>query len=359
MRKLFRFCLSVLLGLSMVGAVASAASKGKKKAGVPVPKAFFIGNSYTYVNDLPAVVDVMMHSGKRGAKANFAVDSYTRGAASLTEFLDSPRDAECREKLEKGGFRWVILQDQSQTPSEMPEMTMRGGRGWAEIAKKGGAKPVLFITWEHAIHSSDGKFVSTPRMQDKLTTTYCRLALEIHAKVAPVGEAWRMWREKFPETTLYSSDGSHPNALGTYMAGCVFFAVLSGESPVGLPHKLMRDGRVVLEVPAKDAKECQLIARDVVKNFKPETFLKDLETRNAALPALADVRPMLVPGVTVKELEKRLGTPATVYTSGPQTFRHFLLRDGVELQIISGEGGKPEHAMIMPPHAMTELINLK
>ena len=353
MKTFFRICLALVLGVGLLGACASAASKGKKKS--EGGSVFFIGNSYTYVNDLPAVVDAMLNAGAKGKpKAAYKVDSYTRGAASLTEFLDSPGDAPCREKLEKGGFRWVVLQDQSQTPSEIPQMTMRGGHGWAEIAKKGGAKPVLFITWEHAIKSSDGKFVSTPRMQDKLSTTYCELAMEIGAKVAPAGEAWRMWREEFPDATLYSGDGSHPNPLGTYLAGCVFYATLTGQSPVGLPNKVAR-----IQVPAKEAKECQRIAWKVVKNFKPDTFLQELKAQDAARPALADVRPMLAPGVTVKALVERLGKPATTYKSGPQTFRHFLLREGVQVQVICGEDGSPEYAMIMPEHAMTEMVKLK
>lgn len=355
-----------LFAVLACGASANAASSknsarhpSKAQSGVQ-GKAFFIGNSYTYVNDLPAVVEGLVNSRMgRNAQPSFSVDSYTRGAASLTEFLDSPRDAQCREKLEKGGFRWVVLQDQSQAPMLMPEMTMRGGRGWAEIAKNGGAKPILFITWEHAIIGTDGKFSSTPRMQDKLTATYCRLALEIGADVAPVGEAWRLWREQYPETPLYSSDGSHPNALGTYMAACVFYAVITGQSPVGLPNRVMHNGRLVLEVPADKAKQCQKVAWKVVRGFSPSGFLEQLERQEAGRPTLEEIRPMLVSGLTVRALQQRLGKPATVYVMGGQTFHHFLLRGDMELQAICTKSGEVENITIIRTNGMSEIITLK
>jgi len=34
---------------------------------------------------------------------------------------------------------------------------------------------------------------------------------------------------------LYDPDGTHPSNLGTYLAACVFYGTITGESPVGLP----------------------------------------------------------------------------------------------------------------------------
>jgi hypothetical protein len=39
-----------------------------------------------------------------------------------------------------------------------------------------------------------------------------------------------------PGLTLYQSDGSHPTRSGTYLAACVFYTALFGESPEGLEY---------------------------------------------------------------------------------------------------------------------------
>jgi len=44
--------------------------------------------------------------------------------------------------------------------------------------------------------------------------------------------------EADPTLVLHDKDGSHPNAVGTYLAACVFAAVLAGLNPVGLASDL-------------------------------------------------------------------------------------------------------------------------
>jgi hypothetical protein len=48
--------------------------------------------------------------------------------------------------------------------------------------------------------------------------------------------AWRQVLIEHPGLTLYQSDGSHPTRSGTYLAACVFYAALFGESPEGLEY---------------------------------------------------------------------------------------------------------------------------
>ncbi|MFQ5694805.1 MAG: hypothetical protein ACE5HB_02350 [Terriglobia bacterium] len=50
-------------------------------------------------------------------------------------------------------------------------------------------------------------------------------------------------------------DGSHPNQVGSYLAACVFWAILTGESPVGLPS---------LDLNPADARSLQEVAHDLV-----------------------------------------------------------------------------------------------
>jgi hypothetical protein len=43
-------------------------------------------------------------------------------------------------------------------------------------------------------------------------------------------------RRDHPEISLWGDDGSHPNGAGTYLAACVFYAVIFRSSPSGLSY---------------------------------------------------------------------------------------------------------------------------
>lgn len=254
---MFRVVCSLILPLLCSCAVAAAPvhSAGKKKGTVSV---LFLGNSYTYVNDLPGVVEAMAKTGKSKLKTQ----SYTAGGAALIQFWEGSEHAKARERVKQGCFDYVVLQDQSVTPCSAPQWTLKFGGKWAQLAHYGKSKPVFFLTWAHK--TPDGRAFDG-RMQDELTAVYRRVAQENDALLAPVGEAWRQWYQLHPTDSLHAEDGSHPNALGTYLAGCVFYAVLTKESAVGLPCRLRTAPGHTLAVPADKAKECQRIADEVLK----------------------------------------------------------------------------------------------
>ena len=71
-------------------------------------------------------------------------------------------------------------------------------------------------------------------MQAQLTYAYDTIAKEVGCQVAPVGEAWRTALKHDSGLELWQADGSHPTALGTYLAACTFYATLYQQSPEGL-----------------------------------------------------------------------------------------------------------------------------
>lgn len=48
-----------------------------------------------------------------------------------------------------------------------------------------------------------------------------------------MGLAWEEAHEREPGLDLWDSDGKHPNLAGSYLAACVFYAMLSGRNPSG------------------------------------------------------------------------------------------------------------------------------
>jgi hypothetical protein len=47
---------------------------------------------------------------------------------------------------------------------------------------------------------------------------------------------------------LYDTDGSHPSLAGSYLAACVLFATLFGESPVGIASEAAGLNRAAIEM---------------------------------------------------------------------------------------------------------------
>ena len=67
-----------------------------------------------------------------------------------------------------------------------------------------------------------------------MTEAYLGIGRKLGAIVVPVGVAWQRVLAEHPEIVLHDKDKSHPNALGSYLAACVFYATLFGKTPVGL-----------------------------------------------------------------------------------------------------------------------------
>lgn len=71
---------------------------------------------------------------------------------------------------------------------------------------------------------------------DGLYQGYAAVGSEIGAHVVPVGVAWEQAHLRQPDLGLWSWDGTHPSTAGSYLDACVFYAALTGRSPVGNPH---------------------------------------------------------------------------------------------------------------------------
>jgi hypothetical protein len=191
-----------------------------------------VGNSYTYGNDLGGMIKGLGDAG--GNRVNV-----TTRAVGGWWLEDHAASADTVNAIESTDWDYVILQEQSIVPASEPERinsmnpSMRALNRSIQIA---GASPVLYLTWGRRGGFSDVGHASYASMQAAVTSAYEKIADELGAVVAPVGEAWRQVLIDHPGLTLYQSDGSHPTRSGTYLAACVFYAALFEESPEGLEY---------------------------------------------------------------------------------------------------------------------------
>ena len=207
------------------GDVAAARSGG---AGRHV---LFVGNSFTYYNSMPELVD-RLGAADRSAPT-ISVASYTRGGWTLEE---ASHDDRLESLLEEGAWDVVVLQEHSQLLSFPAGQRRRETYPFAhaldhEISSAGG-QTVLFMTWGYR----DGDPGNYPgdtfaAMQRRLVEGYSELGAELSAPVAPVGVAWKEALRREPGVDLWAGDGEHPNTAGSYLAASVFYAMLSGKDP--------------------------------------------------------------------------------------------------------------------------------
>jgi hypothetical protein len=215
--------LSVLAGLSGCAGPAPTCGPGDPAC----LRILFIGNSYTYVNDLPGMFTSLARSKGRVVE----VQSLASGGATLNDHLSDPAT---NERLDAMHWDYVVLQEQSTVPAvaDSAEYWMfPAARSLVARIRERGEKPLFFMTWGH--RDGDYYVAGYEPMQNAVTRSYLSIAGELEAPVAPVGSAWFTARRTHSEIDLWQSDGSHPSTAGTYLAACVFYATVFLDSPVG------------------------------------------------------------------------------------------------------------------------------
>jgi len=218
-------------------------------------RVLFVGNSYTGVNDLPRMLEQFGQAAGRPIETARCVP----GGWTLQKHWDGP----ARKMIAEGNFDRVVLQEQSQLPIVAPGLMHKYVRLFDAEIRKAGGKTILFETWARK---------DRPDQQAELTKAYTDIARELGATVAPVGSAWQKALAQRPGLDFYHDDNSHPKPAGSYLAACVFYAVLTGKNPEGLPAKITAEvqaGRsrlkkVLADLPAADAAFLQQIAWQTV-----------------------------------------------------------------------------------------------
>ena len=219
----------------------------------PIPgEVLFVGNSYTYFWNLSSLVELM--AKERGIVME--TRHSTSGGVSLGTHWRGERGLQTRERIGSGDYDAVVLQDYSTRAIEHPDSLLYFGTLLIDEIRAAGSKPYLYLTWARKWN---------PLMQDQISKMYRQLGKEKNVEVVPVGVAWEMARSLRPDIELYDPDGSHPSLLGTYLTACVFFAALTGQSPVGLPHRLKKndengEDQYLMILDPNDAQFCQEVA---------------------------------------------------------------------------------------------------
>jgi hypothetical protein len=195
----------------------------------PCTRVLFVGNSYTYVNDLPTTFAQLAVAGGH----NLETGMVANGGETLAQHAAA---AETLDKIASAPWSFVVLQEQSETPATPAGRNSMypAARTLAARVKADGAQPMFFMTWAHRDGLPVTGVSTYESMQLAIDDGYSGIADELGAPVAPVGFTWFVVRREHPEMAMWQDDGSHPTASGTYLAACVFYATIFRQSPEGL-----------------------------------------------------------------------------------------------------------------------------
>jgi PKD repeat protein len=193
----------------------------------------FIGNSYTYVNDLPVMLRDLASSLNKevtiGSKVNggFTFQNHVNDPATYTAINQNPWDV-------------VVIQGQSQEPSFPTSQVNSSSYPYAMqlsdsvLAHNACSNVMYFMTWGRQNGDPQWDSINTfDKMNGRLYNAYRRFADSADAMVSAVGAVWNYVRDNYPTINLYSGDGSHPSVEGSYVAACTFYTSLFRQSPVG------------------------------------------------------------------------------------------------------------------------------
>jgi len=243
--------LAVLLALAFIGCDAGQSDPAQVLAPVPIGPGdgiLFVGNSLTYGNDLPGLVEGL--SAAAGARLQTAMVAYP--SYSLADHVAR---GDALRSIATGGWRAVVLQ---QGPSTLPESQDQLRKLTATFDRRiraVSARTALFSVWP------DTHFPST---FEEVAESYSLAAADVGAMYLPVTQAWQLALERDPSLRLYASDGFHPTEQGSYLAALVIVGVFTGRSPLGMPARVTRPAGSEVSIPQEAAGALQKAASDSI-----------------------------------------------------------------------------------------------
>ena len=270
--------LALLASLLAVSLIVSALRQRRLSAGpprrAPAIRVGFVGNSFTYYNDLPGVLsratDLACDACTRGgaslasllrdggdstgfAAVRFAKAALARargaGAAARAEAAEAQRIADATNKVDVPATARdlraflgdvqrdvVVVQDFSRGPIKQRDEGVGALRTLAPLLREARVV-VLFSTWayDNALTRADDDLRDTTKMARGLAEGYEEYARALRdagvdtIAIAPVGAAFELVRagDEARWRSLFARDGYHPSPAGTFLAARVIHKTIA------------------------------------------------------------------------------------------------------------------------------------
>ena len=203
-------------------------------------KILFIGNSYTYFNDMPEIFRGIAEA----AGQEVSVLSVTEGGCTLMRHLDESTEIGLKVK-QALSEPWddIILQEHSRGRIIGRPDFFAGVAAFSDAAKRLGARLHLYMTWGykpgHPFYAETG--FRPDGMAFRIAEGYELAGRLFGVDVDPVGRAFSLCRKEYPDIELYDPDMTHPSLAGSCLSAAVHYISLFGADSASLPSGMDED----------------------------------------------------------------------------------------------------------------------
>lgn len=170
-------------------------------------KILFVGNSLTYSNDLPNILEEIAKI------SNETIDTKSLCSPNYA-IIDHINEGKLQKILAKENFDYVVIQQGPSSQEEGKQMLINDGKTMKKLCDKYKIKLVYFMVW------TSKKWYQT---FDLVIENYTIAAKENNALLFPVGKIWKEYNTQKQVENLYSLDGFHPSKAGTFLAAFTMF----------------------------------------------------------------------------------------------------------------------------------------
>jgi hypothetical protein len=247
---------------------------------------YFIGNSYTYYNQMTSIFASI--ASVQGIRVN--VTQITTGGWHLYKYMN-PNDSsgtKVHETFKNQDFDYVFLQDGSTQVLASIGQFYDGVRGCGKLAEDDGAQVILYQTWGRKEgHAALEQYGVTPEtMALKVAAAYEAIARETGYALSPAGSAFLDVYKNHPEIELYDADLTHPSPAGSYLVALCHYATLFGRSPIGCGYDYDLDAEtaLILQTAAHNAVYGDSIVTDEYKTSSEGIGVVKSENQLDAVP---------------------------------------------------------------------------
>lgn len=209
--------LFVALGAASCGSSSITDLEGTPPAGTQ-PDFYFVGNSLTYTNDLPAVVAAL--AAELGQPITYITEAHPNW--SLEEHWAFDIAGQIRQHRPKA----VVMQQGPSTVMESRTHLVAWSKRIGDVVHEVGGEVALL-----------GVAPPNSRIEylEAGATSYAEAARGTNGYYIPASETWREAWELDSTLPLYGPDGFHPSYLGTLAAAHTILAVLMDVNPDSIP----------------------------------------------------------------------------------------------------------------------------
>lgn len=196
------------------------------------------------------------------------VHQSTASGATLKQHWFNEKGLKTTHLLKQHAYTKIIFQDHSTYPLKAIDSTAK----YASLLKGLSTAPVttyLYSTW--AYPGIAGSTIEAELNSRPIENALHSIKAQSNSEIVKVGQAFDLFRKRYPSIPLLTADHKHTSPNGSYLAACVFFAQLSGQSSQGLLRR--KEGKdekgrklYYFIVEKEVAKKCQMIADEVVFN---------------------------------------------------------------------------------------------